>query len=156
MTSVAPAHRAAPQMTHTPDPAATPEAQAAVSAADARPARPRLRDQIAENPLLSLFLGLTLAALTFLGTLTVALLLFTLNDINDGVDSLGERIDGVEVSLGERIDRLEARVDAGFAAQGAHIVETDRKLIALIAHLNATEAVDAALEGKLLDGMSLG
>ena len=94
--------------------------------------------------------------LTFLGTLTVALLLFTLNDINDGVDSLGERIDRVEVSLGERIDRLEARVDAGFAAQGAHIVETDRKLIALIAHLNATEAVDAALEGKLLDGMSLG
>ena len=156
MTSVAPAHRAAPQMTHTPDPAATPEAQAAVSAADARPARPRLRDQIAENPLLSLFLGLTLAVLTFLGTLTVALLLFTLNDINDGVDSLGERIDRVEVSLGERIDRLEARVDAGFAAQGAHIVETDRKLIALIAHLNATEAVDAALEGKLLDGMSLG
>ena len=73
--------------------------------------------------------------LTFLGTLTVALLLFTLNDINDGVDSLGERIDRVEVSLGERIDRLEARVDAGFAAQGAHIVETDRKLIALIAHL---------------------
>ena len=47
-------------------------------------------------------------------------------------------------------------MDAGFAAQGAHIVETDRKLIALIAHLNATEAVDAALEGKLLDGMSLG
>ena len=149
MTAAAPAQRATPQMTQTPDHAAT-------SQADAGPAKPRLRDQMAENPLLSLFLGLTLAVLTFLGTLTVALLLFTLNDINDGIDSLGERIDGVEVSLGERIDRLEARVDAGFAAQGAHIVETDRKLIALITHLNATEAVDAALEGKLLDGMSLG
>lgn len=156
MTAAAPAQRAASQMTHTPDHAATSQADAAASAVEAGPAKPRLRDQMAENPLLSLFLGLTLAVLTFLGTLTVALLLFTLNDINDGIDSLGERIDGVEVSLGERIDRLEARVDAGFAAQGAHIVETDRKLIALITHLNATEAVDAALEGKLLDGMSLG
>ena len=210
MTSVAPAHRAAPQMTHTPDPVATPQADAATSALEAGPTKPRLRDQIAENPLLSLFLGLTLAVLTFLGTLAVALLMFTLNDINDGLDSLGERIDGLEVSLGERIDRvvslgeridrvevslgeridrvevslgeridrvevslgeridrvevnlndridrLEAKVDAGFAAQGAHIVETDRKLTALITHLNATEAVDAALEGRLLDGMSLG
>ena len=156
MTAAAPAQRAVPQMTHTPDQAATPQADAAASALEAGPAKPRLRDQIAENPLLSLFLGLTLAVLTFLGTLTVALLLFTLNDINDGLDSLGERIDGVEVSLGERIDRLEARVDAGFAAQGAQIVQLDGKLIALIAHLNATEAVDAALEGKLLDGMSLG
>ena len=178
MTSVAPAHRAAPQMTHTPDPVATPQADAATSALEAGPTKPRLRDQIAENPLLSLFLGLTLAVLTFLSTLAVALLMFTLNDINDGLDSLGERIDGVEVSLGERIDgvevslgeridrvdvnlndridRLEAKVDAGFAAQGAHIVETDRKLTALISHLNATEAVDAALEGRLLDGMSLG
>ena len=156
MTAAAPAQRATPQMTQTPDHAATSQADAAASAVEAGPAKPRLRDQMAENPLLSLFLGLTLAVLTFLGTLTVALLLFTLNDINDGIDSLGERIDGVEVSLGERIDRLEARVDAGFAAQGAHIVETDRKLIALITHLNATEAVDAALEGKLLDGMSLG
>ena len=211
MTSVAPAHRAAPQMTHTPDPVATPQADAATSALEAGPTKPRLRDQIAENPLLSLFLGLTLAVLTFLSTLAVALLMFTLNDINDGLDSLGERIDGVEVSLGERIDgvevslgeridgvevslgeridrvevnlgeridrvevnlngridrvevnlngridRLEAKVDAGFAAQGAHIVETDRKLTALITHLNATEAVDAALEGRLLDGMSLG
>ena len=191
MTSVAPAHRAAPQMTHTPDPVATPQADAATSALEAGPTKPRLRDQIAENPLLSLFLGLTLAVLTFLSTLAVALLMFTLNDINDGLDSLGERIDGVEVSLEERIDRvdvslgeridgvevslgeridsgsvevnlndridrLEAKVDAGFAAQGAHIVETDRKLTALISHLNATGAVDAALEGRLLDGMSLG
>ena len=100
MTSVAPAHRAAPQMTHTPDPVATPQADAATSALEAGPTKPRLRDQIAENPLLSLFLGLTLAVLTFLSTLAVALLMFTLNDINDGLDSLGERIDGgVEVEV---------------------------------------------------------
>ena len=157
MTSVAPAHRAAPQMTHTPDHAATPEAQAAVSAVDARPARSRLRDQIAENPLLSLLGGALVALLTVLGTLVVALLVFTLTSINDRIDSLGERIDRLEVSLNDRtdsleagLDRLEDKVDAGFAAQGAQIAELDRKLTALIAHLNATEAVDAALEHRLL------
>lgn len=48
------------------------------------------------------------------------------------------------------MDRLEAKVDAGFAAQGAQIAGLDRKQTALIAHLNATEAVEAALEHRLL------
>ena len=177
MTSVAPAHRAAPHMTHTPDSDAPPQSQAAVSAVKPGAARPRLRDQIAENPLLSLF-GV---ALTLFGTALVALLLFALNSIND-------RIDGLEVSLSARMDRLEARmdrleakVDAGFARQGAQIAELDarltaqiaeldarltaqiaeldarleiaeleRKLTGLIAHLNATAAVNAALEHRLL------
>ena len=71
--------------------------------------------------------------------------------------SLGERIDGVEGSLGERIDNLEDKMDAGFAAQSAQIAELDRKLTALIAHLNAAAAVDAALEHRLLvpDGGTL-
>ena len=64
--------------------------------------------------------------------------------------SLGERIDRVEVRLSDRIDRLEDKVDTGFAVQGAQIGELDRKLTALIAHLNATEAVEAALEHRLL------
>ena len=157
MTSVAPAHEAAPHMTHTPDPDTTPQTQAPVSAVEPGAARPRLRDQIAENPLLSLF-GV---ALTIFGTALVALLLFALNSINDRIDGLEARIDRVEVSLGERIDRLEAKVDAGFAEQGARIAELDarltaqiaeldRRLTALIAHLNATEAVEAALEHRLL------
>ena len=175
MASIAPAHRATPQMTHTPDsdptpqaqagdpapaqaqaePAAAPQAQAepvnpAGPAAEAEPARPGLRDQIAENPLLSLFVGLTLAVPTLLGTVVAALLIFALGGINDRLDSLGERIDGVERSLGERIDNLEDKMDAGFAAQGTQIFELDRKLTALIAHLNAAEAVDAALDHRLL------
>lgn len=161
MTSAAPAHRASPQMTHTPDPAATPQAQVAAPGVGAGPAKPRLRDQIAENPLLSLFGGAVVALLTALGTLVVALLVFTLASINDRIDSLGERIDRLEVSLNDRIDRFEAslndridrledNVDAGFAAQGAQIAELDRKQTALTAHLNATEAVDAALEHRLL------
>ena len=161
MTSVTPAQRAAPQMTHTPDPVTAPQAQAVVDAVEARPAKPRLRDQIADNPLLSLIGGAVVALLTILGTLVVALLVFTLTSINDRIDSLGERIDRLDVSLNDRIDRLdvslnnridrlEDKVDAGFAAQGAQIAELDPKLTALIAHLNATEAVDAALEHRLL------
>ena len=179
MTSVVPAHRAAPQMTHTPDPAASSEAQTDGAAVVAPSARPKLRDQIAENPLLSLVVGLTLALFTLLGTVVVALLVFALNNFNDRFDSLEARMDRLEA----RMDRLEAKVDAGFAAQGAQIAELDarltaqiaeldarltaqiaeldarltaqiaeldRKLTALIAHLNATAVVDAALEHRLL------
>ena len=135
MTSAAPAQRATPQMTPTPDPVTAPQAQAVVDAAQARPAKPRLRDQIADNPLLSLIGGAVVALLTILGTLVVALLVFTLTSISDRIDSLGERIDGVEVSLGERIDRLEAKVDAGFAAQSAQI-RGARRLTAQIAEFD--------------------
>ena len=150
MTATAPAHRVAPHMTQTPDPETTPQSQAAVSAVEAGTARPRLRDQIVENPLVSLVGGLFLALLTFFGTVIVALLVFALTSMNGRFDSLEDRM-----------YRLEDKVDAGFAEQGAQIVELDarltaqiaeldRKLTALIAHLNATEAVDAALEHRLL------
>ena len=189
MASIAPAHRSTPHMTQPPDSDPTPQAQAGdpvaaqhaqvgdsdptpqaqavpanpaeAAAAKAKPARPGLRDQIAENPLLSLFGAL----MTLGGTAVVALLLFTLTSIGNRIDgvemSLGERIDRVEVRLSDRIDRVEVRlsdridrledkVDTGFAVQGAQIGELDRKLTALIAHLNATEAVEAALEHRLL------
>ena len=172
MTSAAPAHGAAPPMAYTPDPAAGSETQTVDDAVMDRPARPKLRDQIAENLLLSLLGGLMLALLTFFGTVVVALFIFNLTSINDRLES----IEG-------RIDRLDAKVDAGFAAQGAKmaeldarltaqnveldrkltaqnveldrkltalIAELDRKLTALIAHLNATEAVEAALEHRSL------
>ena len=148
MTTVVPAHRAEPPMTHTPDPA-TSQAQTVDDAVAERPARPRLRDQIAEHPLVSLGVGLALALFTLLGTVVVALLLFALNGFNDRFDRLEARM-----------DRLEAKVDAGFAEQAAQIAEfdarltaqiaeLDRKFTALIAHLNATAAVDAALEHRL-------
>ena len=161
MTSAAPDHRAAPQMTHIPDPTVTAQAPMAASTVEARPARPTLRGQIAENPLLSLFGGAMLALLTFLGTVVVALLVFTLTSTNSRIDSLGDSLGDRIDRLEDSVDRLEDKVDAGFAAQGAQIAELDRKLTALIAELdrkltaliavlNATEAVDAALEGRLL------
>ena len=117
-------------MSQTPDsqPAEASSQAAARTATAAKPARPSLRDQIADNPLL-----------TLLGTVVVALLVFTLTGTNSRIDRLEDRF-----------DRLEDKVDAGFAAQGDKIEQIDRKLTALIAALNATEAVDAALDGRLL------
>ena len=157
MTSAAPTHGAAPPMAYTPDPAAGSETQTVDDAVMDRPARSKLRDQIAENPLASLVVGLALALFTLLGTVVVALLVFALNSFNDRFDSLDARMDRLEA----RMDRLEEKVDDGFAAQGAQIAELDarlsaqiaeldRKLTALIAHLNATAAVEAALEHRLL------
>ena len=161
MTSVAPAHRAAPQMTHTPDLPTTSEAQTVDDAVAESPARPRLRDQIAENPLASLAVGLVLGLFTLLGTVVVALLVFALNGFNDRFDRLEARMDRLEEKVdtgfaeqGARIAELDARLTAQIAELDARltaqIAELDRKFTALIAHLNATAAVDAALEHRLL------
>ncbi len=167
MTATAPARRAEPPMTQTPDPV-TSQAQTVDDAVAERPARPRLRDQIAENPLASLGVGLALALFTLLGTVVVALLLFALNGFNDRFDRLEARLDRLEAKVdaqGAQIAELDARLtaqiaelDARLTAQiaeldarlTAQIAELDRKLTALIAHLNATAVVDAALEHRLL------
>ena len=149
MTATAPARRAEPPMTHTPDPV-TSQAQTVDDAVAERPARPRLRDQIAENPLASLGVGLALALFTLLGTAVVALLLFALNGFNDRFDRLEAKVDAQGAQIAELDARLTAQIvelDARLTAQNA---ELDRKLTALIAHLNATAAVDAALEHRLL------
>ena len=78
--------------------------------------------------------------LTILGTATVGLLIFTLTRTEN------------------RISRLEDTMEAGFAAQDAKIDALDAKideinlkLTALIAALNATDEIQAALEGRLLE-----
>ena len=90
-----------------------------------------MRAQIAENPLLSFF-----------GLLIVALLAAAIASPHIRIDDTNARIDRLEVRMEARFDELEAAV-----------AEIDRKLTALIAHLNATSAVDDALAGRLT-GMS--
>ena len=120
-----PATEATPAMAHPPDTAAEARSeQAAPAQAPTSTVRPRLRDQIAENPLLTLF-----------GTIIVALLLFVLGTTNLRISDTNDRIDRLE----DRFVSLENRV-----------IDIDLKLTALIAHLNATEAVDNALAGRLL------
>ena len=99
-------------------------AEAPPARAKASQGRPRLRDQAAENPLLTLF-----------GTILVALLVFVLGTTNLRISDTNDRI-----------DRLEDR----FASLEQRVIDIDLKLTALIAHLNATAAVDAALEGQFV------
>ena len=126
--------------------AATDQAQARAGATTV--ARPSLRAQVAENPLLSFF-GLVIVAL-----LTAAIVSphIRIDDINIRIDETNERIDETNERIDRleaRVDRLEAKMDARFDKLEAAVAEIDRKLTALIAHLNATAAVDDALAGRL-------
>lgn len=121
--------------------------------------RPSLRVQVAENPLLSFF-GLLIVALL---AAAVASPNIRINDTNRRIDRLEDnmdaRFDKVKDDMDARFDKVDARfgeVDARFDEVDARFdeIETavgaiDLKLTALIAHLNATSAVDHGLTGRL-------
>ena len=140
--------------------AATDQAQARAGATAV--VRPSLRAQVAENPLLSFF-GLLIVALL---AAAIASPHIRIDDINLRIGRLEAKVDRLEAKVDRlevRVDRLEARfieferrvdarfdmVDARFDKLEAAVAEIDRKLTALIAHLNATTAVDDALAGRL-------
>ena len=147
--------------------ASTEQAQARAGAATV--VRPSLRAQVAENPLLSFF-GLLIVALL---AAAIASPHIRIDDINLRIGRLEAKVDRLEAKVDRleakvdrlevRVDRLEARfieferrvdarfdmVDARFDKLEAAVAEIDRKLTALIAHLNATTAVDDALAGRL-------
>ncbi len=112
--------------------ASTVRAQARAGAATV--VRPSLRAQVAENPLLSFF-----------GLVIVALLTAAIVSPHIRIDDTNRRIDRLEAKVDARFDMVDARFDKLEAA----VAEIDRKLTALIAHLNATAAVDDALAGRL-------
>lgn len=133
--------------------AATDQAQARAGAAAV--VRPSLRAQVAENPLLSFF-GLLIVALL---AAAIASPHIRIDDISIRIDDTNRRIDDTNARIDRleaKVDRLEAKVDARFDMVDARfdkleaaVAEIDRKLTALIAHLNATAAVDDALAGRL-------
>ena len=132
------------------DSSADPPAEAAGTAAvgssgasvPATAARPSSWAKLAENPLQ-----------TLLATAVVALLIFNLTSTNASIADTNDRItrlgDGV-TRLGDRVTRLEERMEARFAAQDAKIDEINLKLTALIAALNMTKQVDAAMAGTVI------
>ena len=144
-----PAAEVVPRMVNPSDTASeAPTEQAPARASVATAARPSLRAQAAENPLLSFF-GLLIVALL---AAAVASPHIRIDDINERIDDTNERIDDTN----ERIDRLEARMDARFDEVDARfdkleaaVEEINLKLTALIAHLNATAEVDNAIAGRL-------
>jgi cytochrome b len=91
--------------------------------------RRRACEQFADNPLQAVF-----------STAIVALLIFNYTTLNFRISDTNDRI-----------TRFEDKVDAQFAALEEDVAEINLKLTALIAALNRTEEVDAAIEGRLLD-----
>ena len=90
----------------------------------------RALKQLGENPLLAVF-----------GTAIIALLVLNLNSTNDRITRLEERMDARFTALEEDVAELKE----GMA-------ELDRKLTAIIAALNMTDEINAALEGRLILG----
>ena len=106
---------------------------------------------------------------TILGTVAVLLLGLLLTQTNDRISRLEDKVDIGFAKIDERFaaqdaefderfaaqdakfDERFARIDERFAAQDARFDEINLKLIALIAALNATAEVEAALDGRLLD-----
>ncbi|MCY4664876.1 MAG: hypothetical protein OXC00_09430 [Acidimicrobiaceae bacterium] len=142
----APAHSTAaevvPAMPGTADPqspaasAVDAPARTAPSARAAAGIGRRAWEQFADNPLTALF-----------GTAIVALLIFNFTTLNARIDDTNARIDDTNA----RITRLEERMETRFAALEEDVAEINLKLTALIAALNRTDEVDAALEGRLID-----
>ncbi|MDE0699727.1 MAG: hypothetical protein F4Y27_01485 [Acidimicrobiaceae bacterium] len=98
------------------------------SAQTSAPSKPRAL-RLPDNPLP-----------TVLGALLVLLLGFALTQTNERISRLEDRLTGVEDRVNERLTAQDAKLD-----------EINLKLTALIAALNATAEVEAALDGRLLD-----
>ncbi|MYG55104.1 MAG: hypothetical protein F4163_05660 [Acidimicrobiaceae bacterium] len=97
----------------------------------------------------------------FLGTIAGALLLFALTSTNDRISRLEDRVDAGLAAVEARFEAQNAKFEAKFNAQDAKIEakfnaidakidEINLKLTAVIAALNATTEVDAALDGRLM------
>ena len=153
MTSTAPIPAAAEAPLMDPD-TIDPDTRADPAAPRAQPAaRATLRSQAAENPLAT-FLGLVVVALL------VAMLATTnvrINRVEDSVSNLEDKVDAgfaaVDAKFAAQDAKFDAKfdaLDAKFDALDAKFDEMNLKLTALIAALNATDEVDAAVEGSLL------
>ena len=112
-----------------PDPAPAPAATAAEPEAKAR-SWARLGDHPIQ---------------TALATLAVGLLFFSLTTLDNKIEKVDTKIDKAEARLTARIDKVEAKVDG----LNAKVDEVNLKLTALIAGLEMTGLVDAAVEGRL-------
>ena len=72
-----------------------------------------------------------------------------INDTNDRIDRLQATMEARFAAQDKKIDELDEKIDAKFAELDARIDQLDLKLTALIAALQMTGIVDAALEGSL-------
>ena len=118
-----------------PPTAVAPTTEAAPIAAPAN-TKPNSARKYLENPLQALLV-----------TVVVFLFGFVLTQTNDRISRLEDKVDAGFA----RIDERFTKVDERFAQQDEKLDEINLKLTALIAALNATAEVEAALDGRLLD-----
>jgi len=149
-TAPTPAVEATSDMAHTPDPAT--QALPAQNAAAA--ARPTLRGQIAENPLLSFLGGLIVMLLTA----AVASPHIRINDTNDRLDRIEDTMHAGFAALNNKIDtkidELDNKIDTKFAELDNKIDQLDDridrielKLAELITALRTSGVIASAAPG---------
>ena len=138
-TAPTPAVEATSDMAHTPDPATQAPPVQGVAAA----ARPTLRGQIADNPLLS-FLG---ALIVMLLTAAVASPHLRINDTNDRLDRIEDTMHAGFAALNNKIDtkisQLDNKIDTNYD-------ELDNKIDTKFAELdNKIDTKFAELDNKI-------
>ena len=74
-----------------------------------------------------------------------------ISETNDRITRLEDKVDTGFAQQDERFAQQDTKFDERFAQQDAKFDEINLKLTALIAALNATAEVEAALDGRLLD-----
>ena len=129
-----PAAESVPHMPNPTDTTPTTPRNQLPSQVQTAAAAPTLRSQVAENPLLSFF-----------GLMIIALLAAAIAAPNIRINDTNARIDRLDTRITARFDK----VDAEFEDIDARLDGLDLKLTALIAKLDATDDVDAAIEGRL-------
>ena len=86
-----------------------------------------------------------------LATAVVGLLIFSLAGNRSRIDRLEDTLNTGFATTDAKIDELDTRLSDKIDGLDAKIDSIDLKLTALIAALNKTGDVEAALEGRLLD-----
>ena len=157
----------APPMANAPEPAAGPDpVRAPAAGSDGVPPAQgpgrRWRDGALTNTILVVLGAAFVAVLTFALTSTNARITRLENKVDAGFERVDHKIDTKFGELDGKIDtkfgELDGKIDTKFGELDGKIGELDDKidnidlkLTALIAGLNRTAEVEAALEGSVLD-----
>ena len=157
----------APPMANAPEPAAGPDrVRAPAAGSPAQGPGRRWRDGALTNTILGVLGAAFVAVLTFALTSTNARITRLENKVDAGFERVDQKIDTkfgeldgkIDTKFGEldgKIDtkfgELDGKIDTKFGELDGKIDNLDLKLTALIAGLNRTAAVEAALEGSVLD-----
>ena len=87
---------------------------------------------------------------TVLGAAVVGLLIFSLTSNSSRISRLEDAVNAGFATQNAQFEARFAEIDARLDALEDRIDELELKLTALIAALNKTEEVDAAIEGRLM------